>query len=68
MVLRTSADPVAKASRRDRQQASHRTRLYAAAVKVKTTRRGRPPRWRSLRRPPTVFIQPKPCSTSFRFR
>ena len=26
-----------------------------------------PPRWRSLRSPPIVFIQPKPCSTSFRF-
>jgi len=40
---------------------------YAAAVNVKTQVTSAPPRWRNLRRPPIVFIHPKPCSTNFRF-
>jgi len=34
--------------------------LYAAAAKVKIHVTSAPPRCRSLRRPPTVLIQPKP--------
>ena len=45
-----------------------RTRLYAAAVKVTIQSTSSPPRCRSLRRPPMVFIQPKTCSISFRLR
>jgi hypothetical protein len=35
-------------------------------VKIQVT--NGPPRCRSFRRPPTVFIQPKLCSTSLRRR
>jgi hypothetical protein len=44
-----------------------RTRLYAAALKVTTQSTRAPPRCRSFRNPPTVFIHPKTCSISFRF-
>jgi hypothetical protein len=39
-----------------------------AAVKVKTQSTNAPPRCRSFRKPPTVFIQPKTYSISLRFR
>ena len=45
-----------------------RTKLNAAAVKVKIQSTSGPPRCRSLRSTPTVFIQPQTCSTSFRLR
>ena len=46
----------------------NRTKLSAVAAKVSCQSTRAMPRCRSLRRPPTVFIQPKTCSTSFRFR
>ena len=45
-----------------------RTKLYAGAAKVTIQSTSAPARCRSFRSPPTVFSQPKTCSTSFRFR
>ena len=45
-----------------------RTRLQAAAVSVNSQPTRAVPRWRVLRRPPTVLIQPKPSSIRLRRR
>lgn len=44
------------------------TRLYGAAVKVKTQSTKARPQWRSFRTRPTLFPQPKPSSTFLRCR